>query len=334
MKEYNGSDKHKIALFEPMTGATAQSNGEKGLVPMPLIADREKFLRGDGTWAEAGGGGTGDVQDVYVNGTSVLDEDNIAQITSYKELTQAQYDALPQSKLTDGVLYCIKDSGVVEGDQFAPVIYSLVEREIGTWIDSKPLYQKTVTGFSKTVTYGDWTNITYNELGVSDIDRLIDCRAYDSNNLEFALGEFCAYPSYQLIQVQPSLETRVLDTITIVYTKTTDIPGSGSWGTDGVPMVHYSTNEKVIGTWIDGSTIYEKVIDFGQNVAIAYDDWTDITTVVTTSWANIIMSDGLDENGTYSPLSASGSEGYLELRSTLNIFRYVRYLIIRYTKTT
>lgn len=35
----------------PMTGATAQSDGEAGLVPQPLIADKDKFLKGDGTWA-------------------------------------------------------------------------------------------------------------------------------------------------------------------------------------------------------------------------------------------------------------------------------------------
>lgn len=26
---------------------------------------------------------------------------------------------------------------------------------------------------------------------------------------------------------------------------------------------HYSTDEQVVGTWIDGSTLYEKTIDFG-----------------------------------------------------------------------
>lgn len=29
---------------------------------------------------------------------------------SYKEVTQAQYDALPDTKLSDGVMYCITDS--------------------------------------------------------------------------------------------------------------------------------------------------------------------------------------------------------------------------------
>lgn len=34
-----------------MTGATAQSDGASGIVPAPAIADRDKFLKGDGTWA-------------------------------------------------------------------------------------------------------------------------------------------------------------------------------------------------------------------------------------------------------------------------------------------
>jgi len=50
------------------------------------------------------------VMDVYYNGVSTLDEDRIAQIKGYKELTQAEYDALPSSKTSDGIMYCIKDS--------------------------------------------------------------------------------------------------------------------------------------------------------------------------------------------------------------------------------
>lgn len=36
-----------------MRGATSLNNGLDGRVPQPLIADREKFLRGDGTWASS-----------------------------------------------------------------------------------------------------------------------------------------------------------------------------------------------------------------------------------------------------------------------------------------
>lgn len=60
-----------------------------------------------------GGGGGGNVDDVEVNGVSVLDPvTKIAEITSYKEVTQAEYDALPSSKESDGVAYFVKDGGV------------------------------------------------------------------------------------------------------------------------------------------------------------------------------------------------------------------------------
>lgn len=36
-----------------MQGATSSANGLKGLVPAPLIADKDKFLKGDGTWDSA-----------------------------------------------------------------------------------------------------------------------------------------------------------------------------------------------------------------------------------------------------------------------------------------
>ena len=42
------------ATKAPMTGATAQANGKAGLVPAPLIADKDKYLKGDGTWDVAG----------------------------------------------------------------------------------------------------------------------------------------------------------------------------------------------------------------------------------------------------------------------------------------
>lgn len=61
-------------------------------------------------YAPSGGGGGGSVNDVLVNGVSVVDGNGDAQITSYKEVTQAVYDALPSSKESDGVAYFIKDA--------------------------------------------------------------------------------------------------------------------------------------------------------------------------------------------------------------------------------
>lgn len=121
-----------------------------------------------------GGGGSGDVSDVEVNGTSVVDPiTKVAEIISYTEVTQAEYDALPSSKLTDDVAYFIKDADDEEGigldylddvditsPQEGDVLkytngkwvngiggsssghdYSTTEKKIGTWIDGKPIYE-------------------------------------------------------------------------------------------------------------------------------------------------------------------------------------------------
>lgn len=43
---------------EEMVGADGVNIGKAGAVPRPAATDNTKFLRGDGTWAEAGGGGS------------------------------------------------------------------------------------------------------------------------------------------------------------------------------------------------------------------------------------------------------------------------------------
>ena len=40
-----------IPPVDVLIGATASADGVAGLVPAPLIADKDKFLKGDGTWA-------------------------------------------------------------------------------------------------------------------------------------------------------------------------------------------------------------------------------------------------------------------------------------------
>jgi hypothetical protein len=53
----------------PMQGASAGSNGLAGVVPQPLAGDEDKFLRGDGSWADASAVATlNDLVDVDVAG--------------------------------------------------------------------------------------------------------------------------------------------------------------------------------------------------------------------------------------------------------------------------
>jgi len=50
-----------------MTGATSSANGTAGYVPAPLIADRDKFLKGDGTWDNVGSSGVISVTTTVTN---------------------------------------------------------------------------------------------------------------------------------------------------------------------------------------------------------------------------------------------------------------------------
>lgn len=148
---------------------------EAGLVPPPTTAVN-MFLKSDGTWAEAGGGGVGNVIDVYENGVSVLDENNIAQTHSYKEITQAEYDALypPGSTVTDNILYAIKDGAGGSGGGGASALADLDDVDISTptngqvlsydetaqkWINTNGGGSSSGSGYTKTLL---WDYITDN----------------------------------------------------------------------------------------------------------------------------------------------------------------------------
>ena len=64
--------------------------------------------------------------------------------------------------------------------------------------------------------------------------------------------------SFQVGQNRISASGLTAVNATIRYVKTTDTPGSGTWNTDGTYAKHYSTEEKVIGTWIDGKPLYQR----------------------------------------------------------------------------
>ena len=232
-----------------------------GTVPKPTAQDISdgKVLKADGTWGSGGGGGTGDVADVLVNGTSVVDENHNAQIVSYKEVTQAEYNALPASKETDGILYCIKDVGGADG--FPPLIYSDEEREIGVWRDGKPLYEKTYILNSLSVASDTWVDTG---ISIGDIDAFVDAFVLDTNTSHkqrfvcLGVGIIGGTSGNIGIYCNFNSSPRTMSSLTIRYTKTTDVAGSGTWTTQGALAHHYSTTEHIIGTWIDGKPIYEK----------------------------------------------------------------------------
>lgn len=208
------------------------------------------------------------VDDVKVNGTSVVDSNQVAQITSYKEVTLAQYIALPSTKTSDGVMYCITDiAGGADG--YPPLIYSDEEREVGVWRDGKPLYQKTIN-------FGALPDaaekfVAHNISNLDEITRIYGITNNSSGstfplpfvNIEVSTGYqiLLRATSSDIVVRTGSDRTAFTNTfITVQYTKTTDTAGAGTWTTQGGYAHHYSTDEHVIGTWVDGKPLYEKTV--------------------------------------------------------------------------
>jgi hypothetical protein len=127
-------------------------------------------------WINSTPSGGGDVVDVEVNGVSVVDGNKVAKIVSYKEVTQAQYDALPSSKLTDGIAYFIKDGGGGSGSGGSFLLMITAETGLtvtatkgGTTLTatevSTGIYEVEITS-SGTWTISDGTNTATVDVGI------------------------------------------------------------------------------------------------------------------------------------------------------------------------
>ena len=269
--------------------------------------------------------------------------------TNYKELTQLEYDALTEEEKNNGTIYFITDTNSNQDSKFQPVIYSESEREIGVWTDGKPLYQKTyifMTGSSS-----GWTAYNHN---IENMETPVSATGYvygGSSAIEgvaYSVGtnavsslSIALSPTEISVYLSSTYFTNKQAIITIQYTKSTDFPGSGQWTPQGVPAHHYSTEEQIVGTWIDGNPIYERTfvtssftgqynIDIGTNIGmgiivdgyyllndtnasmINYAEWFGARNF---SWTHIEKNTHL-------------------IRCNLDGYTGVGYITVRYTKTT
>ena len=141
--------------------------------------------------------------------------------------------------------------------KFQPVIYSTEEREIGVWTDGKPLYQKTYIGLNVEILNAN----TWYDTGLlaSGVDVFVVGEMIDINNQAYPVN-VAFMSSNTKIGISCGMSNRTGVILTIQYTKTTDVAGSGTWTPQGVPTHHYSTNEQVVGTW-NGETLYERIFE-------------------------------------------------------------------------
>ena len=242
--------------------------------------------------------------------------------------------------------------GAMRGNYFNPIIYSTEERVVGVWIDNKPLYQKTcvygsVSGTAASLSL-DIANVEYISLCTegSSVNGNCPISYVTGSNYNNNIGGFfdvSANDAAFAIRIGSAMAGYVDSVVlTVVYTKTTDVAGSGKYNTLGVPNVHYTTDEQVIGTWIDGKPVYQKtfsatlsgdsasidISNLNMERVIALEGSYDIG-VTQLALNEYIASSVL----TYTHINTGLNPPYIDCKNYVSNNSTV-YITVKYTKTT
>lgn len=99
----------------------------------------------------------------------------------------------------------------------------------------------------------------------------------------------------------------------------------------------YSTNEQVVGEWIDGKTVYEKTFDLSSSVTISRNDWTS-TGVASGDIEFIIDVKAYSSNGVrWGGVSVLIADSLIKMETCRNSNGgdiSVKTFTLQYTKTT
>lgn len=239
---------------------------------------------------------------------------------------------------------------------FPPLVYSDEEREVGVWRDGKPLYQKTLI-VPKNIGTGNNVQYAHN---IPNIDRVVgfEYGGMLSNGGIYRITYDATYRVWvheinrtMVLWALGSSIIQYLDSlfVTMQYTKTTDVPGSGKYTTYGGLSHHYSENEQVVGTWVDGKPLYEKTIqktfstsDREGNTSY-YHGNVDISSDIPNLKHGFVVIDASyygtwpNERGfTFGYIEPDGSSSgaTLMLGTLFERVNFTGYITIRYTKTT
>lgn len=188
------------------------------------------------------------------DGSIVLRDGGIGVALPTKAVTKAEYEALTEAEKQAEVLYAVTDDAPGGGSGASGNVYSTEEHRIGTWIDGKPLYQKTVdspltlSSNSAPLMYTLVLDGSAKNLHITDFGGCIYLKwPGNSSYTRYALGVF--YPSIETTGKYWSMFTTVTSKglllhmdfrgytseqipesasaiVTIEYTKTTDEGGS------------------------------------------------------------------------------------------------------------
>lgn len=99
----------------------------------------------------------------------------------------------------------------------------------------------------------------------------------------------------------------------------------------------YSTEEQIIGKWINGKPVYQKTYDLTNTVELTKDNWTIINEVGNLVNIGVIIDcNTFTSGGTFMVVHASVDANKLKLGApSSSNFRYIiKTITLKYTKTT
>lgn len=235
--------------------------------------------------------------------------------------------------------------------KFQPIIYSTEEQKVGVWKDGKPLYSKIVDipSFSSSSPI----SIDVSSLNVDTMVGVTGEAYAISNNV---IAETLYFPVYKFansytaqirfltntIQIyHERLNDYTSGILKILYTKSTDVAGSGSWTPQGVPTHHYSTDEQVIGTYL-GDTLYEKTwTNLNVTMVISGGNWQEISDVDLTGVDVIVDSKVWRQGGTGLVKTNNVAEAGVSLNQKLQFSYFnsnfggtIKVITLQYTKSS
>lgn len=216
-------------------------------------------------------------------------------------------------------------------------LYDTNEKMIGKWIDGKPLYQRVYeidvdvssSGFSQDI------------ISTSNLD--IDIVKYDG--IMVLSGEYYPLNFYRSsgeygvtvltsnnghknkLSSKAGYNGKVIQ-VTIQYTKSSDSANSFNIG----EATDYSTEEKIVGTWIDNSYIYQKTYS-GLNINVTSGQWVNAVTAPS-NCKKIINNEILDTTSHWGFMGTDIDNGMIQLFNTRSGNAHVTDITIQYIKNS
>lgn len=237
-------------------------------------------------------------------------------------------------------------------------LYSTTEKVVGCWTDGRPVYQKTLnigalsdasTETEKLVSVGATVKKYIKAYLMVDGTSWQSAEYHDSTH-EYYLSlynnsESSSNKNKAGIIYKGNLAWVVDSYVIVQYTKTTDAANSFNYADEN----DYSTTEHIVGTWIDGKPVYQKLVDVTSQLKANYTNVTTkhldigISNIKRVCSAETIFSDSTSQGNQIDVETESFLLSLLWFHSQNKYAVNIKgdwseitdiYLLLQYTKTT